>query len=181
MIQPDSKISTFVWPGQGVLKPGHCCASVEDFSVHAEVSVPFRDRIRLERLLRYAARPPLSNEGLSLLPDSRLRYKLKRRWSDGTACSARVSTEIQYHKILWRASAQVGHDAIEYALFRRARPVLAGGFAHDSAPGAAYKIACLRLDVLPDNCCRISKYSGRISRRDRNVTKDGFVRSSILK
>ena len=149
MIQPDSKISTFVWPGQGVLKPGHCCASVEGFSVHAEVSVRFRDRIRLERLLRYAARPPLSNERLSLLPDSRLRYKLKRRWSDGTACSARVSTEIQYHKILWRASAQVGHDAIEYALFRRARPVLAGGFAHDSAPGAAYKIACLRLDVLP--------------------------------
>jgi hypothetical protein len=36
-------------------------------------------------LLRYAARPPLSNERLSLLPDGRLRYKLKRRWSDGTA------------------------------------------------------------------------------------------------
>jgi hypothetical protein len=47
--------------------------------------VPFRDRIRLERSLRYAARPPLSNERLSLLPDGRLRYKLKRRWSDGTA------------------------------------------------------------------------------------------------
>jgi hypothetical protein len=29
-------------------------------------------------------RPPLSNERLSLLPDGRLLYKLKRRWSDGT-------------------------------------------------------------------------------------------------
>jgi hypothetical protein len=37
-----------------------------------------------ERLLRYAARPPLSNERLSFLPDGRLLYRLKRRWSDGT-------------------------------------------------------------------------------------------------
>jgi len=69
---------------KAVMKPGHCCASVEGFSVHAGVCVPGRDRIRLERLLRYAARPPISNERLSLLPDGRLRYKLKRRWSDGT-------------------------------------------------------------------------------------------------
>ena len=67
-----------------VMKPGHCCALVEGFSVHAGVCVPARDRVRLERLLRYAARPPLSNERLSLLPDGRLLYRLKRRWSDGT-------------------------------------------------------------------------------------------------
>jgi hypothetical protein len=35
-------------------------------------------------MLRYAARPPLSTERLSLLPDGRLLYRLKRRWSDGT-------------------------------------------------------------------------------------------------
>jgi len=57
---------------------------VEGFSVHAGVYVPSRDRLRLERLLRYAARGPISNERLSLLPDGRLRYKLKRRWNDGT-------------------------------------------------------------------------------------------------
>jgi hypothetical protein len=72
---PDSK--------NAVKKPEPCCALVEGFSVHAGVCVPARDRVRLERLLRYAARPPLSNERLSLLPDGRLRYKLKRRWSDG--------------------------------------------------------------------------------------------------
>jgi hypothetical protein len=73
---PDSK--------NAVKKPEHCCALVEGFSVHGGVCVPARDRIRLERLLRYAARPPLSNERLSLLPNGRLLYKLKRRWSDGT-------------------------------------------------------------------------------------------------
>jgi hypothetical protein len=57
---------------------------VKGFSVHAGVSVPARDRLRLERLLRYASRGPISNERLSLLPDGRLLYRLKRRWKDGT-------------------------------------------------------------------------------------------------
>jgi Putative transposase len=65
-------------------KSGNCCAMVEGFSVHAGVRVPARDRLRLERLLRYASRGPISNERLSLLPDGRLCYKLKRRWKDGT-------------------------------------------------------------------------------------------------
>jgi hypothetical protein len=65
-------------------KSGSCCAMVEGFSVHAGVSVPARDRLRLERLLRYGSRGPISNERLSLLPDGTVRYKLKRRWKDGT-------------------------------------------------------------------------------------------------
>jgi hypothetical protein len=65
-------------------KAGSSCAMVEGFSVHAGVSVPARDRLRLERLLRYASRGPISNERLSLLPNGRVRYKLKRRWKDGT-------------------------------------------------------------------------------------------------
>jgi hypothetical protein len=66
------------------MKSKHCCAMVEGFSVHAGVCVPARDRVRLERLLRYGLRPPLSSERLSLLADGRLLYKLKRRWSNGT-------------------------------------------------------------------------------------------------
>jgi hypothetical protein len=65
-------------------KSKRCCAMVEGFSVHAGVFVPARNRLRLERLLRYAARGPISNERLSLLPDGRIRYKLKRRWNNGT-------------------------------------------------------------------------------------------------
>jgi hypothetical protein len=73
---------------------GRCCASVEGFSVHAGVCVPAHDRVRLQRLLRYAARPPLSTERLSLLPDGRLLYRLKRRWSDGT-------THVIYEPYRW--------------------------------------------------------------------------------
>jgi hypothetical protein len=39
----------------------------------------------LARLLRYAGRPPVATERLSLLPDGRLLYRLKRRWRDGTS------------------------------------------------------------------------------------------------
>jgi hypothetical protein len=40
--------------------------------------------MRLERLCRYAGRPPVATERLSVLPDGRLLYRLKRRWRDGT-------------------------------------------------------------------------------------------------
>ena len=53
-------------------------------SLHAEVCVPARNRLRLEQLCRYVARPPLAQERLSLLPDGRLLYRLKRRWRNGT-------------------------------------------------------------------------------------------------
>ncbi len=39
----------------------------------------------LERLARYAGRPPLATERLSRLPNGRLLYRLKRRWPDGTS------------------------------------------------------------------------------------------------
>jgi len=64
---------------------GPRCATISGFSVHADVCIPAHDRMRLERLCRYAGRPPLATERLSLLPDGRLLYRLKRRWRDGTA------------------------------------------------------------------------------------------------
>jgi hypothetical protein len=60
------------------------CRMVSGFSVHANVQVEARDRRRLERLLRYAARPAIATDRLSELTDGRLRYELKRPWRDGT-------------------------------------------------------------------------------------------------
>ncbi len=57
---------------------------VSGFSVHADVAVEARDRMRLERLLRYAARPAVATDRLSELADGRLHYRLKRPWRDGT-------------------------------------------------------------------------------------------------
>jgi hypothetical protein len=63
---------------------GPRCAAVAGFSLHANVAISFRDRARLERLFRYAARPPLSMDRLEALSDGRLRYWLKTAWRDGT-------------------------------------------------------------------------------------------------
>jgi hypothetical protein len=73
-IEPD-RIDTF---------QGTRCAMVSGFSVHANVSVEARDRMRLERLMRYAARPAVATDRLSVLSDGRLHYRLKRPWRDGT-------------------------------------------------------------------------------------------------
>jgi len=63
---------------------GPRCAAVSGFSVHAYVAVAARDRSRLERLIRYAARPPVATERLSLLADGRVAYQLKNPYRDGT-------------------------------------------------------------------------------------------------
>ena len=60
------------------------CADFDGFSLHAGVVVPGHDRDRLERLCRYAGRPAIAESRLSLLPDGRVCYELKRRWKDGT-------------------------------------------------------------------------------------------------
>jgi hypothetical protein len=63
---------------------GERCAVAGGISLHANVAVPPRDRRRLERLCRYAARPPVASKRLSRREDGRLVYKLRHRWRDGT-------------------------------------------------------------------------------------------------
>ena len=61
------------------------CAVAEGFNLHANVIVPARDRLRLERLARYVSRPPIASERLTELADGRLSYELRHRWRDGYA------------------------------------------------------------------------------------------------
>jgi hypothetical protein len=68
----------------GNAHPTPRCAVVEGFNVHANVFVPARDRLRLERLARYVSRPPIASERLTELADGRLGYELSHRWRDGT-------------------------------------------------------------------------------------------------
>ena len=56
------------------------CASVDGFSLHANVAVSAGDRARLERLAQYCARGPVSMERLETLADGRLLYRFKRAW-----------------------------------------------------------------------------------------------------
>jgi hypothetical protein len=70
--------------GESFENHGSRCAMVFGFSVHAGVSIRADDRKGLERLLSYAARPPIAADRLAQLPDGRLSYRLKTPWKNGT-------------------------------------------------------------------------------------------------
>ena len=60
--------------------PQPLCAAQAGFSLHAATVVDPDDRDRLERLCRYGLRPPFAQKRLSVLPDGRVRYELRRPW-----------------------------------------------------------------------------------------------------
>jgi hypothetical protein len=78
------RIGQLVDPEEAAFVTGRRCAMIDGVSLHANVAVPKGDRRRLEKLCRYIARPPVSTERRSKLPDGRLLYRLKRKWRDGT-------------------------------------------------------------------------------------------------
>lgn len=51
------------------------------FDLQAAVVAPPRDRSRLERLCRYALRPPLAEDRLRLTPERRAALELRHRWA----------------------------------------------------------------------------------------------------
>jgi hypothetical protein len=68
---------------------------VNGFSLHAATHVEAHDRDGLERLLRYGLRAPLSPKRLSLLPDGRVRYELRRPWPTPTGATALLFEPLQ--------------------------------------------------------------------------------------
>jgi hypothetical protein len=60
------------------------CAEVDGFSLHAAVRVGAEERSRLEHLCRYIARPPLSNERLSISRSGKVVLTLRAPFRDGT-------------------------------------------------------------------------------------------------
>lgn len=76
-------------------RPSEPAAKVAGFDVHAKVAFDGRDRERVERLChamsreaksheRRLGRPPIAQDRLTELDDGRLRYTMKKPWSDGT-------------------------------------------------------------------------------------------------
>jgi hypothetical protein len=63
---------------------GPCHARRNGFDLHAAVVVPPRDRARLERLCRYALRPPVAHDRIHLTPAGHVLLDLRHRWADGT-------------------------------------------------------------------------------------------------
>jgi hypothetical protein len=73
---------------------GRHSAFLEGFSLHAGVHLHANDREGLEKLCGYGARPPLSLERLSALPDGRLAYQLKRPLPGGREVLVLQPTEL---------------------------------------------------------------------------------------
>jgi hypothetical protein len=62
--------------------PSH--AHADGFDLHAGLMVPAGHRDRLERLCRYALRPPLAQERLHMTREGEIWLALRHRWADGT-------------------------------------------------------------------------------------------------
>jgi hypothetical protein len=71
------------------------CASVSGFSLHAATRIAADDRDGLERLLRYGLRAPFSQKRLSVLPDGRVRYELRRPWPTPNGVTELVMEPLQ--------------------------------------------------------------------------------------
>lgn len=71
-------------PAEAFSAPGACHARVNGFDLHAGLVVPAGHRERLERVCRYALRPPVSAERLRLTPDGQVRLSLRQPRRDGT-------------------------------------------------------------------------------------------------
>jgi hypothetical protein len=63
---------------------GPCHAHASGFDLHAGLLVRAGHRDRLERLCRYALRPPLAQERLHRSSDGEIWLTLRHRWADGT-------------------------------------------------------------------------------------------------
>jgi hypothetical protein len=59
-------------------------ARQEGFDLHAGVRVAADARERLEKLCRYALRPPMAQDRLRLTPEGQVVLRLRHPWSDGT-------------------------------------------------------------------------------------------------
>jgi hypothetical protein len=64
--------------------PDEPVAEVGGVNLHAKVVIDGRDRKRVERLVRYIARPVLSEERVEQRQDGRVQLTLKSPWRDGT-------------------------------------------------------------------------------------------------
>jgi hypothetical protein len=123
---------------------GPCHARHAGFDLHAGVCVDADERDRLERVTRYALRPPVAQEHLEWTADGQVQLELRRHWSDGT-------THLRFDpvELLERLAALVPRPRINLILYhgvlapraaRRARVVQYGRVedraAESGGPGA---------------------------------------------
>ncbi len=60
---------------------------------HAATAVKSNERERLEKLVRYMARPAIAEERISVLSNGDIKLKLKTPWRDGSVLRNQVPTK----------------------------------------------------------------------------------------
>jgi hypothetical protein len=86
MTGPERRRPTRLGEGRALSAPMSppCHASWEGFDLHAGVRIPAGQRDRLERVCRYALRPPVAGDHLHLTAAGDVALQLRRPWTDGT-------------------------------------------------------------------------------------------------
>ena len=69
--------------GEPTRTPRHH-AQLRGFDLHAGIVAPAGHTRRLERLCRYALRPPVAEDRVQVAPDGQVVLRLRHRWGDGT-------------------------------------------------------------------------------------------------
>ena len=64
--------------------PDGCHARANGFDLHAGLVVPAGQRERLERVCRYAVRPPVAGDRVRVTGDGQVVLQLRHQWIDGT-------------------------------------------------------------------------------------------------
>jgi hypothetical protein len=98
-----------------------CHARANGFDLHAGLVVPEGQRDRLERVCRYALRPPVTHERIHVTDEGQVRLQLREPWRDGTtdvvfdpvevfgaAGGARATTAYQLDPVSRRVGASRG-------------------------------------------------------------------------
>jgi hypothetical protein len=120
-----------------------CHAAHTGFDLDAGVVVPAADRAHLERVCRYALRPPIAHDRIRLTSEGDVLVELRHRWRDGT-------THLRFHpmELLERLASLTPRPRINLVLYygvlaahaawrpRLPGPGLSGGVAPPSATGS---------------------------------------------
>jgi hypothetical protein len=69
-------------------------AEAAGYHLHAGGAVPAYNALGRELLFRYCARPPFALERLSVLPDGRVAYRIKKPWRPGQ--THRLMTPLEF-------------------------------------------------------------------------------------
>jgi hypothetical protein len=79
------RLGNRLWPSEGYgIVTSSACITAGGYSVHAATAIKSHERDRLERLVRYMARPAISEERVTLAGENTIRLRLKTAWRDGT-------------------------------------------------------------------------------------------------